>query len=168
MFQKLILKWLFSLKIKKNRVQVEGFKDIKNIVIINNLDEKKTCDLEALIHSFEKLGKKVESIDVSSSKQSTKDSTARVVTKNDFSFFGKSKTPWIREFLNKKPDYVILIDRSNNYLINHLAIQCEANCYIGYKSIPQNELLTLQIAPLLENEQEVFLRYIKLIEGSNE
>ncbi|MAJ50588.1 MAG: hypothetical protein CMB82_03105 [Flammeovirgaceae bacterium] len=166
MLQKLIFKWLFRLKIKKNRIQVEGFKDIKNIVIINNLDEKKTCDLEALTYSFQKLGKKVESIGVSLSSRSNEDT--KVVSKKDFSFFGKSKTPWIREFLNKKPDYVILIDRSNNYLINHLAIQCEANCYIGYKSIPQNELLTLQIAPLLENEQEVFLRYIKLIEGSYE
>ena len=32
-------------------------------------------------------------------------------------------------------------------------------------SIPQNQLLTLQIAPLLENEHETFFRYIKLIEN---
>ena len=80
-------------------------------------------------------------------------------------FFGTPKNPWIQEFFSNKSDYAILIDRSNNYLINHLAIHCKANCYIGYKSIPQNQLLTLQIAPLLENEHETFLRYIKLIEN---
>ena len=58
MLKKLIFEWLFKLRIKKNNVQVEGFKEIKTIVIIINLDENKTCDLEALTHSFEKLAKK--------------------------------------------------------------------------------------------------------------
>ena len=165
MFQKLIIEWLFRLRIKKNGMPVKGFKEIKNIVIIINLDENKTCDLEALIHSFKTLGKKVQSIGVTLAGQSSEQDTTKVVRKNDFSFFGKPRTLWIQEFFNKKSDYAILIDRSNNYLLNHLAIHCKANCYIGYKSVPENELLTLQVAPLLENEHEVFLRYIKLIES---
>ena len=165
MLKKLIFEWLFKLRIKKNNVQVEGFKEIKTIVIIINLDENKTCDLEALTHSFEKLGKSVQSIGVSPSGRSHKDNKIKVATKSDFTFFGTPKNPWVQEFFSNKSDYAILIDRSNNYLINHLAIHCKANCYIGYKSIPQNQLLTLQIAPLLENEHETFLRYIKLIEN---
>ena len=165
MIQKLIIEWLFRLRIKKNSLPVEGFKEIKHIVIIINLDENKTCDLEALIHSFQALGKKVQSIGVTLAGQSAEQATMKMVRKNDFSFFGKPKTTWIQQFFNMKSDYVLLIDRSNNYLLNHVAIHCKANCYIGYKSIPGNELLTLQIAPLLENEHEDFLRYIKLIEN---
>ena len=165
MLKKLIFEWLFKLRIKKNNVQVEGFKEIKTIVIIINLDENKTCDLEALTHSFEKLGKKVQSIGVSPSGRSHKDNKIKVATKKDFTFFGTPKNPLVQGFFSNKSDYAILIDRSNNYIINHLAIHCNANCYIGYKSIPQNQLLTLQIAPLFENEHETFLRYIKLIEN---
>ena len=165
MIQKLIIEWIFRRRIKKNIIQVEGFKKIKKIVIIINLDEKKTCELEALIHSFKALGKSVQSIGVTLADKPPKQSMPTIIRKNDFSFFGKPKTSWIQKLFNKKCDYVILIDRSNNYLLNHVAIHCRANCYIGYKSIPENELLTLQIEPLFENEHEVFLRYIKLIES---
>ena len=164
-FQKLIIELLFKFRIKKHSVQVEGFNTIKNIVIIINLDEKKTCDLEALIHSFKALGKNVECIGVTLIGKYFMKKGMKIVRNTDFSFFGKPKTTWIQQFFNMKSDYALLIDRSNNYLLNHVAIHCKANCYIGYKSIPENELLTLQIAPLLENEHEDFLRYIKLIES---
>lgn len=163
--QKLIIKWLFRLRIKKNNIPVEGFKKIKNIVIIINLDENMTCDLEALIDSFQALGKKVQSIGVTLSEQTPKKNTMKMIIKDDFTFRGKPKTIEIQQFFNMKFDYVLLIDRSNNYLLNHVAIHCKANCYIGYKSVPENELLTLQLTALLEKEHEVFLRYIKLIES---
>ena len=164
-FQKLIIELLFKFRIKKHSVQVEGFNTIKNIVIIINLDEKKTCDLEALIHSFKALGKNVECIGVTLIGKYFMKKGMKIVRNTDFSFFGKPKTTWIQQFFNMKSDYALLIDRSNNYLLNHVAIHCKANCYIGYRSIPENELLTLQIAPLQENEHEDFLRYIKLIEN---
>ena len=165
MFQQLIIEALSKVQIKKHSAQVEGFNKIKNIVIIINLDEKQTCDLEALIHSFEVLDKNVECIGVTLIGKYLVKKGMRIVRNTDFSFFGKPKTPWIMEFLNIKSDYALVIDRSNNYLVKHLAIQSQANCYIGYKSLPENELLTLQIAPLNENEHEVFMRYIKLIES---
>ena len=165
MMQKLIIEWLFRLRIKKNNIPVEGFKKIKNIVIIINLDENTTCDLEALIYSFQALGKKVQSIGVTSAEQTPEQNTMKMIMKDDFTFRGKPKTTEIQQFFNMKFDYVLLIDQSNNYLVNHVAIHCKANCYIGYRSIPENKLLTLQIAPLQENEHEDFLRYIKLIEN---
>ena len=164
-FQKLIIEWLSKVRIKKHSVQVKGFNKIKNIVIIINLDEKKTCDLEALIHSFEVLGKNVECIGVTLIGKYFVKKGMKIVRNTDFSFFGRPKTTWIQQFFNMKSDYALLIDRSSNYLLNHVAIHCKANCYIGYKSIPGNELLTLQVAPLLKNEHEDFLRYIKLIES---
>ena len=164
-FQKLIIELLFKFRIKKHSVQVEGFNTIKNIVIIINLDEKKTCDLDALIHSFEVLGKNVECIGVTLIGKYFMKKGMKIVRNTDFSFFGKPKTAWIQQFFNMKTDYALLIDRSSNYLLNHVAIHCKANCYIGYKSAPENELLTLQLTALLEKEDEVFLRYIKLIEG---
>ena len=100
MIQKLIIEWLFRLRIKKNRLPVEGFKEIKHIVIIINLDENKTCYLEALIHSFQALGKKVQSIGVTLAGQSAKQATMKMVRKNDFSFFGKPKTTWIQQKLH--------------------------------------------------------------------
>ncbi|MDG1105409.1 MAG: hypothetical protein P8N26_04545 [Cyclobacteriaceae bacterium] len=166
MMQKLIIEWLFRLRIKKNNIPVEGFKKIKNIVIIINLDENTTCDLEALIYSFQALGKKVQSIGVTLAEQTPEQNTMKmIIKKDDFTFRGKPKTTEIQQFFNMKFDYVLLIDQSNNYLVNHVAIHCKANCYIGYRSIPENKLLTLQIAPLQENEHEDFLRYIKLIEN---
>ena len=165
MMQKLIFEWLFRLRIKKNNIPVEGFKKIKNIVIIINLDENMTCDLEALINSFKALGKKVQSIGVTLAEQTPEQNTMKMIIKDDFTFRGKPKTTEIQQFFNMKFDYVLIIDRSNNYLVNHVAIHCKANCYIGYKSVPENELLTLQLTALLEKEDEVFLRYIKLIKS---
>jgi len=91
-FQKLIIEWLSKVRIKKHSVQVEGFNKIKNIVIIINLDEKKTCDLEALIHSFEVLGKNVECIGVTLIGKYFVKKGMKIVRNADFSFFGKPKT----------------------------------------------------------------------------
>ena len=170
MIQRLFILMITFLREIPDPVKIKNFKDINVIGIIINLEQQNIAGLSELIKNFEQLGKKVHTIGIDSTDQriSQESDIQTIITKKDLSVFANPHSEEIKELLTKGFEYIIILDTSNNYLVNYFAVKCNANCYIGYFYRPENKILTMQIAPRFGLEHIDFVHYIQLIGENNE
>ncbi|MDH5609643.1 MAG: hypothetical protein OEY56_09185 [Cyclobacteriaceae bacterium] len=164
MFKKPILRLLTNLRFRKKKTGGPvGYAEAKTFGVLVNLNQKEPVRLADFLLSLQHDHKDTHVIGICHDKKKFPKSTHPIVGRKDISTFGSIKAASLQSFLDRKFDFLLVLDQEDDCVVRFLTASCEANYRVGFFSSHDNSLLDMALIPKNEHELDDILKYTKRI-----
>ncbi len=164
MIKRSVLHILTNRKIRKiQKGDLKGYVQSKDIGILLNTNDDQS-EVDDIAQMLRKEGKSTTILNVDSSgiKQGRNDFPS--IGAKDVGPMGGFRSQHLIHFVSKHYDYLFVLDHKMDYLIQYIAVCCDARCRIGFAD-QDNPFLDMQIKPDKNRELEDVFRYARMIDN---